>query len=205
MTQHNFTIKELFNSAWQATKKNAWYLFTIFFIAGLILSIGSLTPLGGFVQILVGISIVTISLVIVSGNMPTYEDTIKSFKTYKIAWHYLLATLLYALIVVVGIILLIIPGIYLAVRLQFYKFIVIDNENMGPVNALKKSMDITRGHFWKLLGFMITLGLFNLLGLLFFVVGLIVTIPVSVLAMAFLYKKLSSPTHEPHAEHHVAA
>lgn len=207
MTQHNFTftIKEIFNSAWQATKKNAWYLFTIFFIAGLILAIGSLTPLSGFVQMLVGISIVTISLVIVSGKTPTYEDTVKSFNTYKITWHYFLATILYALIVIAGLILLILPGVYLAVRLQFYKFIIIDDENIGPVDALKKSMEMTRDHFWKLFGFMVTIVLFNILGLLFFIVGLIVTIPVSVLASAFLYKKLSMHTGEHHAVHHVTA
>lgn len=192
MIKHNFTIKEILISAWHTTKKNAWFLAVIFFISATIMMITRHTGIiGGLINILLGISIINVSLVIANGKTPTYLDTISSFKNYKIFWHYLISSILCVLIVLVGLILFILPGIYLAVRLQFYKFLIISDENLGPVAALKKSMKMTKGYFWKLFGFILAIILLNIIGLLVFIVGLAVTIPVSVLATAFLYKKFN--------------
>ena len=56
---------------------------------------------------------------------------------------------------------------------------------------MKESRRITRGHKWQLFGFLLMLVLINLLGLLAFVVGLFVSIPVSSLAFAHAYRLLS--------------
>lgn len=191
MTIHKFTLKEVFSPAWTKTKEYAWYLFCVFILSVAVMAIGRFTfILAPLIDYLVGISIVTISLVIASGHTPTFNDLFKSFKNYKITWHYILTTLLYILIVVIGLIFFILPGIYLAVRLHFYKFLIIEHENMGPIDTLKESMRMTSGLFWRLLGFIIVIALFNIVGVLLLGVGLIITIPVSVLAHAFLYKKL---------------
>jgi uncharacterized membrane protein len=196
MIKHNFTFKEIFGEAWSATKKNAWYLFLVIFVSAVLMCIAEFLPvLGTLINIMVGISIITISLVIVNGHTPTCADSIKSFKSYKTLWHFVVASFLYLLIIIAGIVLLILPGLYMATRLQFYKFLVIEDENIGPVEALKKSMEITVGHFWKIFGLMLTLILLNIVGALLFLIGLFVTIPVSILATAYLYRKLHPLAH----------
>ncbi len=193
MQTHTFTYGEIFTHAWAKVKEHAWYIFRVFILIAIIMGVAQklflVTPL---IDLFVGIAIVAISLVIASGKKPTFEDLFESFKTYKITFHYFVASLLVLLSVILGTILLILPGIYLAVRLQFYKFLIVENETMSPTHALKESMRITKGKFWKLFGFVILIILLNLLGLLCLGIGLLITIPVSILAHAFLYKKLTS-------------
>jgi uncharacterized membrane protein len=108
-------------------------------------------------------------------------------------WKYLGASILYALALIVGLILLIVPGIIFALMFMFTTFIVIDRE-LGPVEAMKESNRITYGHKWSLLGFTLVLVLINLLGVIALVVGLLVSIPVSSLAVTHAYRVLSGRT-----------
>ena len=108
-------------------------------------------------------------------------------------WKYLGASILYALALVVGLILLVVPGIIFALMFMFTTFIVIDRE-LGPVEAMKESNRITHGHKWSLLGFTLVLVLINLLGVIALVIGLLVSIPVSSLAVTHAYRVLSGRT-----------
>ncbi len=106
-------------------------------------------------------------------------------------WKFLGATLLTGLAIVVGLILLIVPGIILMLMFMFVMFIVIDR-GLGPVEAMKESARITRGYKWQLLGFVVVLALINLVGMLALVVGLLVSVPVTSLAFAHAYRALTA-------------
>ncbi len=192
MQTHTFTYKEIFSGAWAKTKENAWYLFRVMILAAVIMGAGRfLFILSPIIDFFVGIAIITISLVIMNGHTPTFHDLLKSFKNYKISWHYFIASIFTLILIIVGTILFIIPGIYLAISTQFYKFLIIENEDMKPSAAIKESMKMAKGHFWKLLGFIIIIVILNLFGALLLGVGLLITIPLSLLAHANLYRKLS--------------
>lgn len=62
--------------------------------------------------------------------------------------------LLTGLIVLVGYLLLIIPGIILTVKYVFTQYIVIE-ENLSGLAALKRSQELVKGRFWKVLGYSI--------------------------------------------------
>lgn len=85
---------------------------------------------------------------------------------------------------------LLIPGIILAIALSFTTYLVVD-QGTGPVAALKESMRITKGNRGKLLLLGIAVTLLNLLGLICLFVGLLVTLPISALAMVHAYRVLS--------------
>jgi uncharacterized membrane protein len=104
-------------------------------------------------------------------------------------WKYLGASLLFSLAVGVGLVLLIVPGIIFGLMFMFAPFIVIERE-LGPIDALNASNQLTRGHKWQLLGLVLLLVLINLLGLMALVVGLLVSIPVSTLAFVHAYRVL---------------
>ena len=76
--------------------------------------------------------------------------------------------------------------VWTALRFQFYQYGIVDKE-YGAIQALKNSYDITDGHINILLQFFIILIVINLGGLLFFGIGLFITIPFSMICMTKLY------------------
>ena len=102
---------------------------------------------------------------------------------------YLLAYICYGLAVIGGFILLVIPGIIFSIMLGLYPYFIVDRD-MGPLEALKASRVITKGVRWQLFLFGLLLTLFNIAGLLCLLVGLVFTIPVSGVAMAYVYDQL---------------
>ena len=111
-------------------------------------------------------------------------------------WKFLGATILTGLAIILGLVLLIVPGIIFMLMFMFVMFIVIDRE-LGPVEAMKESARITRGYKWPLLGFVLVLALINVVGLLALVVGLLVTVPVTSLAFAHAYRALTANAGAP--------
>lgn len=111
------------------------------------------------------------------------------FANQKPFLNYLLATILFVVAVIVGLILLIVPGIILAIKMGFYPYLIVDKE-MGPIDALKESMNLTKGNCWNLfLLWFLVLGVL-LLGILALFVGIIVAIPVIWMAYIFVYRYL---------------
>ncbi|MCI5108269.1 MAG: hypothetical protein MRY49_00280 [Candidatus Pacebacteria bacterium] len=80
----------------------------------------------------------------------------------KFFWKYLFAMILYGLAVFIGLILLVVPGIYIALRFAFAPLILIDKD-LGIKESFKKSTEITKDVKWKLLGFFVIIGMFQLI------------------------------------------
>jgi uncharacterized membrane protein len=104
--------------------------------------------------------------------------------------------ILYSLLITAGLILLIVPGLIFMVKYQYAIYFIADKDtDIGE--AFQRSSAITRGIKWELFVFLILLSLINMAGVICFFVGLIVTIPVTMVAMAYVYRKLSgSPSEE---------
>ena len=74
-------------------------------------------------------------------------------------WPMFLASLLYGIAVTLGLILLIIPGIFLSISfcLFFYAIVV---EGTGPWNALKRSKKLIKGSWWRTFGIVLIILIF---------------------------------------------
>ena len=107
----------------------------------------------------------------------------------RLFFKYLFALILYGLIVFGGTLLLIVPGIIWGIKFWFFDYFVIDKK-MGPIEALKKSYAVTTGVKWNLFVFFLALTGINLLGALCLLIGLFATIPTTMVAWAFVYRKL---------------
>lgn len=103
---------------------------------------------------------------------------------------YLLTSILLGLGVMFGMLLLIVPGIILAIGWSYAMYLVLDRRH-GPVEALSASWKITRGFKGKIFGLMLLFIPVTLLGLLACGIGYLVAIPVCMLAMAYVYLKLT--------------
>jgi len=106
---------------------------------------------------------------------------------------FLATSIVVTIIELIGFALLVVPGIIASVLLLFAPYIVMDR-NLGPVEAIQRSFAVTKRHFWSVLLFLVAALAVNIGGALLFGIGLFVTIPVSVIAIAHAYRTLSSQT-----------
>jgi len=103
---------------------------------------------------------------------------------------YLLTKLAYVAMMLIGVMLLIVPGVIVSLMFFFAGYLVLDR-GLGPIEALKESKTITDGSKWLLLLMTIVLGLLNIAGFFALFIGLLVTVPVSYLAWVYVYRQLS--------------
>ncbi len=92
-------------------------------------------------------------------------------------------------LVTLGFLFFIIPGLYLSIRWMFAEMLVVD-QGMKPVEALRASSKMTEGEWWKLLLFILVVGLLSIIGLAALVVGVLVVSLVAFLAVIKLYDDL---------------
>ena len=94
----------------------------------------------------------------VRGERVEIRDLFAVFQ--KNYWNAVIANFVVGLIVGLGIVMLIVPGIIFACRLAFVPFLVVDRE-MDVMDALRVSWDMTRGHGWQIffMGFMVVYSL----------------------------------------------
>jgi len=103
------------------------------------------------------------------------SDFFKSFDRFV---PLLILNLLISLLVFLGLILLVLPGIYLAISYLFAHFFVWYYD-VEPSEALRMSRRTVSGNFGQILLLSLILGGINLLGLLAFGVGILLSLPFS--------------------------
>jgi uncharacterized membrane protein len=127
------------------------------------------------------------------GNKIEVSDVFEAFKNY---WNAVLASLLVGAIVVIGFVLLIIPGIIFACKLAFTPYLVVDRK-MEAIEAIKESWRMTNGHALEvfLIG-LLAIPIF-IAGLIVFGVGVIISVMWISLALATLYHAVSTTSKAP--------
>jgi membrane-anchored glycerophosphoryl diester phosphodiesterase (GDPDase) len=120
-----------------------------------------------------------------------FSEVWEIFKTKW--WKIIIAEILLFVIVGVGLLALIIPGLYLLARLAFWPIIVID-QDISVAEALNKSWEITKNHAWVVLvtaffGFL--LGLPSIIPIIGPIIATVLTIAYSV-ALPLRYFELEA-------------
>jgi len=110
--------------------------------------------------------------------------------------HLVIAGFLATLLTVLGFICLILPGIYLFVA-WIFTFPLITERRLDFWPAMRSSRKVISKHWWKFFGFLIVLGLINLLGMAALLVGLFITFPISFAALAYAYEDITGATQGP--------
>lgn len=175
----------------------------------------------GIAGFAVGVGFTLITLRIAQGKHVEFKEIIPPFQTL---WNYFAANFLVGLIIF-GSVLAIVLGMglvsmllggtmalfplmtiiagglalvaagYFAVRFSMVRFLILDG--VGITDSLKRSTKLTKDHMWPLLRFLLVLILVNILGLIVFLVGILVTLPLTMIAYAHIYQKL----HAHHSSH----
>jgi len=207
-----FSIKESLTFGWEVFKKQPWFYISVVLALTLFSIIVDVLINGGrndasllgflisfLASTIVSIAYARLALSVAEGGAPVgWEGLWVSDRFFP-----MLGTIaLQGVIILVGLLLLIIPGIIAAVLLMFAQLAVVD-KNLNPVEALKESYMLAKPHLWQLVLFSFAILALNIVGLFALVIGLLVTVPVSVIAVAHVYKKLaklSTPVVVPASE-----
>ncbi len=203
MAKKSFSIGDSIKYGWTTTKKN----FKFFAVLLLIIAAVNFVPsflnsafedspgivflvslISWGLQILVSLGIIRIALKIYDKKAVKHDDL---FKSTNLIIPYFLGSLIYGAIVFAGFLLLIIPGIIWSIKFGYYTYFMVD-KNMGPIDALKASSAMTKNIKWKLLGFGIIAAVINILGVFAILIGLFWTVPTTMMAQAYIYRKLTS-------------
>ena len=89
---------------------------------------------------------------------------------------------------------------YIALRFMFAPYVIVDR-NMNAFAALRASSLLTRGVKLRLLALMIVIVFINMLGMMAFGIGLIITVPLSLIVMVRTYRTLYARLKESAAAH----
>lgn len=101
---------------------------------------------------------------------PNFETLIIGFKENYL--HIILANILVAALVMLGVIFLIIPGIIIGCRLAFVSYVVMDKK-LDPIVAVEESWKLTKGHGWTIFFMAITSFFIGLAGFIICFVGIL--------------------------------
>lgn len=103
--------------------------------------------------------------------------------------NFLITMTIYVLVVALGVVLLVVPGVLWGIRYGLAPFLVID-QGLDPWTALRRSGDLTEGAKEELFLFGLLLLGVNLLGAMALGVGLLASVPTSMMALAYVYRRL---------------
>lgn len=199
---NTISASELIGSAWGTFKKRPWIFIgaiaVVVIVSVLIETIAGTfgkEGAGAFVGLLVSMVLSTFvglgyTAFFLRAESAPEAAKLEDLWNPKQFWQYLGTEILVGVVVMVGIILLIIPGIIFAVMFLFAQYLVVDR-GLGPIQAMKESMRITKGERWELFLFLLVCLILNILGALLLLVGLLVTVPVTMLAIVHAYRLLS--------------
>jgi uncharacterized membrane protein len=195
----------LLKQAWELFKKNLNLMlmvvaiyFVYYFGQYLVKVAFRQSPLGALFSVIfllvflvVQIGTYNLMLKVVDGKTAVLADLYTySNMTMKVLRN-IAAGIIVGVIVVLGLICLVIPGIYLGIRLMFFTYYIVD-KNAGVIDSIKMSWELTRNGVVNLFLFSVLLAVLNFIGALLFGVGLAVTVPLTFLATALLYRKFQS-------------
>jgi len=220
MTKHHFSFKEIFVFGWEKTLQHAWFVFlSTIIITALMGAVSHAFFINFIVCLMAGLSIASISLLIVRNHSFTFMDLVnpvlshkRVLKFFALVAFYIVPAILLSLtsaVLVMGVtsgstsavlfgfiltVALLVPTFYVAVRFKFFPYVVIEHENASVSELILKSYKLTENNFWALFCFMLLALILNIFGLMFFIVGLFITVPVTIFATAHLYDRFKNHT-----------
>lgn len=209
---YDFNIGELLGEAWQRTKGTkgiiiggflVFYavLLVVSFVLGGILGVfGALSDSPGAVvigELVIGILASAMAYPFMAGiNMVGIRraaDQPISFN--EIFSHFgrtvplVITAIVMMLLIYLGMILLVIPGLYLAIAYMLAIPLVVER-GLSPWQALEASRKAISQHWFKVFGLFLLLGLITMVSAIPLGIGLIWSIPLFVIAMGVLYRTI---------------
>lgn len=191
--QPTLDIDKAFKRGWEMFKTNPGLFIAFALIYFIILGAGEvlLGDYSSIISILVGVPLgfgfYLVANQISRSESIEFKDFFEGFKFFV---PLVLVSLLAGLLSIVGLVFLILPGIYLGVA---YTFATLFSVYAGTEvwESLELSRKLITKVWWKFFGFILLLILINLAGLLALGLGLLVTIPLTYLSAYAAFEEMT--------------
>lgn len=192
LLQPSFTLGEIKDRAMELTRKH-WTTYVLIGLTGfaviapieMINAVWEAKYGSGMLTVILSVVSLIIQMVFVIAitrySLMASDDKNVPFKEYftcnvKMVIAIALGSLLYIIMTVAGFIALIVPGIILGIAFSFYSFPIVE-KNMGALDALKTSWNLTKGNRMNVFVFSLALAAVSL-------VVLIIPMAIAMLPMA---------------------
>lgn len=193
-------IQEVYAKAWEHFKTNSIaILVTMFFLPlGLVLAFALSSAIAGsidarlipLVALIFAVLLLVLKLGVTGASLEIADGKKFEFNTLFVYvnrfFSYFATMILYGIIVVTGLLLFIIPG--LIFMTMFWLAPYLSLEGRGPIDALKESAKLSSGSKWDIFLFMATMNVVVYLGYWAFGVGILIAVPVAMIAAAHVYR-----------------
>jgi uncharacterized membrane protein len=204
MTNKRFSMSEAIRFGWDATKANLLFLIGVIVLTGIIGGLPQLLSdrnqssalscvlslISIILNTLIGLGLTKVTLDLAERRTPQLSDL---WAPAPLFLNYLLAEIIFGVMFTIGLVFLVVPGIIVAVVFGLYAYVIVDR-GAGPIEALSRSAEITKGVRMDLFIFGLLLIGINILGALVLLVGLLISVPISMVAGASVYRQLDAQT-----------
>ncbi len=189
--EYEFHFDKYFSEGWDVFRKSPGQLilYTVI-VLGISLGLGLIPILGGIAGLIIGPALSAGFYVGIRKLDTTNTLEIGDFfKSFDNLLQLFLFALVSGLLVILGMILLVLPGIWLSIAISFgYPLIVLAKLEFW--DAIKNSAKIVSKKWFHFFGMLILLALINMLGVLFLGLGLLITIPFTYGVLYTCYKDI---------------
>jgi hypothetical protein len=178
---YDLRIGDCVSRGWVLVMSNFWLLVGATFVANLIIGAVGLIAgpmLGGLYWMI---------LKKLRGHPAEFGDAFAGFSIAFLALF--LGALVAGILSFMGLLLCVVPGVYLLVSWKFTLPLIVDKKlDFWP--AMECSRKVVTRHWWKLFGLGLVLMIVNLLGVLCCLIGTLVTVPVTIAATMYAYEDI---------------
>jgi Predicted integral membrane protein len=204
--EDKLVYSDILKASWKGLKSQFWLLvglfigFIIIYSLLLIFTIperGENIGIGGIIVSILSLLLLGMFIMGYFKNcLQTLDGEEPQFSAYgqvsRKLFSFLVAYILYIVIISIGLVLLIAPGIYLSIRLQFFYASMVE-DNTGIIDSFKKSWNITKGYSLSLFLLSLIYLLISLVGCITLFIGSFIAVPFLTLMYGYVYRKLTAP------------
>jgi uncharacterized membrane protein len=192
-------ISDCLERSWELLKAHFWPIVGSTFVALAVMVIANAIPFIGMVVsvLFTGIfygGLYAYYLKKIRGQPTELADVFSGFALAFVPL--MLATVVTTLMTTLGLVLLILPGIYLGVAYVFTFMLVID-KRLEFWAAMEVSRRVITAQWWRMFGLLILASIIAVLGVVGLVIGLFITIPIYIGAIVYAYEDLCNPPPKP--------
>ena len=193
----DLSLGHLYGRAWRAFRREWKAAIAVMLLLALISNLGAFTAVQwdnailAIIQPALYAGAAMFYLGVVRGGRPAIGELFAGFRDARIFIKAFCVYYLLTIMIVIGLLLLIVPGIYMMVAFIPAMYLVLD-EKLGIVDTLNRAWDLTEERRGRVFLVLLSLIPLNIAGALVVLVGLLVSFTLSSLIMAQLYEELKA-------------
>lgn len=148
-----------------------------------------------FLSLVIGLGLIRAALVIVDGGRPEVAHVLST----RDIGPYFVASLIVSVVVTIGVVLCVIPGLVAAFLLQFYGYAIVDRRvdsvtsapQSSPTGAIRASFEVVSANIGPLILLALLSFVINIAGAMLCGLGLLISLPVTAIALAYAWRYFS--------------